>query len=252
MACKDIFLFILSIIAKSIILFLGWHLFNEEVSEKFNKYKRTVMIFSHTSYFDFFVFVIYLLAYPQQLNRVRTLVKPQPFEYAGYFLRLLGAIPSTRIQDKNGGAINRIISELKLLDNFVFLISPKGTIIKAPWKKGYYHITKELSAELMVIGFDYELKQIRVLNNYSFKEYTEDKLVELLKEDISKIVPLYPECEVVKIRKHNELNRGVIDITPMFTLSCILSCLCWGYTSNNYYLLIIMVIGITYQLTRRI
>lgn len=210
-AAKNVFCLILAFICKVVIFIFGWTTLDKVLISKINKNKRTIVVFSHTSYVDFFVLIIYLLAYKDGLKEIRTLVKPQPFEYAGNILKRLGCIPSTKIEDNNGGAINRITSELEQLDNFAFLISPKGTIVNKPWKKGYYYISKNLDANIMVAGFDYELKQICIFDDYRCKDYEEDEIRCILQQDIAKIVPLFPEDEVIKIREHNEDLRGIIN-----------------------------------------
>jgi len=217
MFVQDIFLFPISVVAKCFILLFGWHLLDDVVLNKLTKYNRSVLIFSHTSYVDFYIFIIYLLAYKRYLQ-IRTLIKPQPFEYAGLLLRSLGGIPSTKIEDSNGGAVKRICSELEQSNNFGFLICPKGTILNKPWKKGYYHIAKTLNAKLMVTGFDYEEKRIVVLDDYSCEEYDEHDICELLQKDIGKIVPLFPDCEVVPIRQHNEDQRGIFNYSWLLSV----------------------------------
>jgi 1-acyl-sn-glycerol-3-phosphate acyltransferase len=138
--------------------------------------------------------ILYKLSYPNELNHVRTLVKPQPFEYAGWFLRKIGAIPSTRIEEKKGGAVTRIVNELKETPQCLFLISPKGTIIKSEWRSGYFVIAKELDAELIAISHN---KGESVVKEY-------------LQTQLSNIVPLFPDDEIVPIREHVVAHRNVV------------------------------------------
>lgn len=201
-----------SLLARAILLIMGWSLLNKDVFTQITKYDRTILVFSHTSYADFYILILYLLAYPDRLHHVRTLIKPQPFEYAGPILRKLGAIPATKLEDKNGGAVNRIVDTLKEHDKFIFLISPKGTIINRPWRSGYYHIAKELNSYLMVAGLDYEKKCVSVSKEISSTQ--EEPIVrEFLQEHLKTIVPLFPEEEVVTIRPHNNTKRGIINFT---------------------------------------
>jgi 1-acyl-sn-glycerol-3-phosphate acyltransferase len=219
-----------SLVAKTVLFSMGWSLLDNDIFAKIVKYKRSVLVFSHTSYADFYILILYLLAYPTKLDKVRTLVKPQPFEYAGYFLRKLGAIPSTRVEDKDGGAVNRIVSELKALDTCIFLISPKGTIVNRPWRSGYYHIAKELDAKIMVAGLDYEKKSVIIFDAYSCNEYDESDIQSILQSDMSNIVPLFPEGEVVPIRAHDQNKRTIVNGSSLCfsVIICII-----GYITYN-------------------
>src|SRR5579862_7077115 len=115
----------LQFISKCLLFLIGWNFLLPDDFKRLNKHDKTVAIFSHTSYADFCILVLYLLAYSDDLQYVRVLVKPQPFAYIGWGLRQLGAIPATKIEEKNGGATENIINELKNQEKFVFLISPK-------------------------------------------------------------------------------------------------------------------------------
>ena len=206
-----------SLAAKTVLICMGWSLPGSKVFKRINKYDRVVGVFSHTSYADFYIMVLYKLAYLDKLQRVRTLVKPQPFEYAGWFLRSIGAIPSTKIEEKKGGAVSRIVNELKENKQCLFLISPKGTIVKAEWRSGYFAIAKELDAELMVMGFDYEKKCVVASKQISHKQ-GEEAVKEFLQNRLKNIVPLFPEDEIVPIRDHVEDDRGIISSTRLFAI----------------------------------
>src|SRR3990170_669356 len=107
----SVFKFCASYFAKFILFSMGWSLPSKEVLHKMNKHKRTVAVFSHTSYADFYIMILYLMACPEHLRYIKTLVKPQPFAYAGYLLRKMGGIPATKVDERNGGAIPRIVKE---------------------------------------------------------------------------------------------------------------------------------------------
>ena len=161
-----------------------------------------------------------MLAHPNRLNTIRTLIKPQPFEYAGSLLTRIGAIPSTKVEDNNGGAVNRIVVDLNQSNKFIFLISPKGTILNKPWRSGYYHIAKSLKVPLMVAGLDYETKHVIVSNEISYNN-EESVIRDFLQDKIKDIVPLFPNEEVVPIRPHDPIKRGIINIKHSLTvISC--------------------------------
>lgn len=196
-------------LARSILFLLGWQPFSPQSLRNCNEHKRSVLVFSHTSYVDFYIFILYMLAYRHEIPRVRTLVKPDPFAYMGGILRWLGAIPATKVDEKNGGATHRIVTELSKENSFIFLISPKGTIVRRDWRSGYYNIAKKLNIPIKVTGLDYEHMCVVVTDAIDSQE-TESAVEEFCKKRLSNIVPLYPEDEVVEIRSHN--RRCFIDI----------------------------------------
>lgn len=209
---------ILSLTVKIILFCLGWKLPKERDLIKFNEHDRTVAIFSHTTYIDFFLLLLYYLAFPEGFKNIRPLVVAWTFEYMGlcWLLNKMGAIPATKLSEKNGGATERIISELSQQDKFIFLISPKGTILKKEWRSGYLAISSHFEAHLMVVGVDYEKKKCIVGKAI---KYDDPELTKILHEQLSKIVPLFPECEIVDIRKHNPHKRGLIDYSRVFIIS---------------------------------
>jgi hypothetical protein len=194
-------------LAKLILITLGWNLPSDDHLIKINSNLRTIMVFSHTSYADFFLFILIMTAYPKETKYFRTLVIPGPFEYMGKFLRSYGAIPATVVDEKNGGAVKRIVQELLTKERSVFLISPKGTIVNRPWRSGYYAIAKELDGFLCAAGMDYEKKEI-VISDCIHQSEGEDNVKEFLMKELGEIVPYFPEEEVMPIRKHNWWFRG--------------------------------------------
>lgn len=209
---KDIILLILCVIARMILYILGWELLDDQVIEQLTKHKYLVAVFSHTSYIDFYMAILYSLAYPYAFKDFRTLVKPQPFEYAGWLLRKFGAIPSTKKEDKNGGAVNRIVEDLKGSEQATLLISPKGTILKSEWRSGYYHIANQLDANLVAVGLDYEKKNVYVSEAISHTE-GEPRVRSFLMRELSNIVPLHPDQEVCDIRYHHDFQVGYVEYT---------------------------------------
>lgn len=197
--------FPLVVISRIILYILGWSWIDQGALQRLTAHKRSVVIFSHTTYVDFYILILYLMAHPDRFYYMRTLVKPQPFKYAGWLLRLFGAIPATSIDDKNGGAVNRIVHDLEQEERTIFLISPKGTIDKRPWRSGYYHIAQTLKAPLMIAGLDYEQHKV-IVSPYIDYTLSEPEIRDFLHQHLAQLVPLYPECEVVPIRPHTSIS----------------------------------------------
>ena len=227
-----------SSLAKTLLFIMGWSFLNKRVLTALTESKRTILVFSHTSYADFYILILYLLSYPTELANVRTLVKPQPFKHFGGLLRRLGAIPATKIEDKQGGAVDRIVTDLKQTDQSIFLISPKGTILKREWRSGYYHIGKALKADFRVAGLDYEHHRVSLSDTINH-EMGEERVREFLQAQLTDIVPLHPENEVVTIRSH--YHSTLVDHDHMIMMAnMVLVCALFSYmhefTTISYYL----------------
>lgn len=213
----NLYAFPVSLIAKATLQCMGWKLLTPDDFSRLLSRERLVLVFSHTSYADFYILALYLMSYPHHLSYVKTLVKPQPFKYAGWLLRSMGAIPSTRLEDTQGGAVERIVGELKQIDRSILLVSPKGTIVNREWRSGYFHIARSLNAAIRVTGLDYEKKCVIVKDEHAITEnVAEDTIKPQLYQDLSDIVPLVPEGEVVEIRQHNVYKRSIVDWTRFF------------------------------------
>lgn len=212
---------ILSYVAKLILFLLGWKHMKEKQRLQYHKYKRSVIVFSHTSYADFYMYLLYSLAFPKEFKNVKVLVKPQPFVYAGFILRRFGCIPSGPHAIKNSGSTRYIIEELDKQKEFIFLISPKGTIVKSEWRSGYYNIALNLECHLLATGLDYEKKKLVISEGIKYDQKQDDIEI-FLKGQLSRIVPLYPEDEIVKIRKHDKNLVSIISPHRLFILILLL------------------------------
>lgn len=175
---------------------MGWS------SLSINLPPKLVCVFSHTSYCDFFLMLLYQYGYELKL---KTLIKPCYFNgVSGWLLRQVGGIEATPIDERNGGAVQRIVNELHLLPQYHFMISPKGSILKAEWRSGYFHIARLLNVPIIAVGLDYEEKKVkygRLINHDN-----EVIVKELLYEDLKEMIPLYPEQEVMPLRPHGETS----------------------------------------------
>lgn len=218
----------ISLCTKSFLYVCGWQPLEEEVMNTMNESDYLVCVFSHTSYYDFFFMLMYYFSNYKTLNNLRTLIKPDYFSSIGWFLTRVGGIPATNIADKNGGATTRIVNALKSEPKGQLLISPKGTILKGEWRTGYYHIAQQLEAKLVAIGVDYEAKKITIGKVIDY-QLPEVEIKHKLYKDLSQIVPLYPEREMMKIRGYDENHLNVIHPDRLIGLYFILCLPFAGY-----------------------
>ena len=206
----------LSLLCKLILILMGWTIPSEANINKLAAQKRKIAIFSHTSYWDFWLMILYGLAHPEIFDSMYSVVKPQSFKgcmgVQGYILTKLGAIPSTKRESHGEGFVNRTANFLRAKDKFMLLISPKGTICKVnKWKTGYYYLAKELDVPVLVLGFDYSDRRLSILNYHNVNNTSEPHMTRRLINEISEIVPLNPEYAMSDVRVHT--SRGVIDAT---------------------------------------
>ena len=192
---------ILSIPSSILLKLMGWSFIDKKGIDIINNHNRMICVFSHTSYYDFFMMVLYYLSH-QELNHIRVLINPWYFNILPLYW--VGGIPAVK-----GGGVTKIVDELLKEEKSHFLISPKGTILQGEWKSGYYHIARQIKCPLMAIGVDYELKKITLCKPI-LSIYDEYHVQELLYKDLSSIVPLHPEQENMTIRKHNSKHVSVI------------------------------------------
>lgn len=241
---------IISLIALKIIHLIGWQDMPLDVQKRLIKYDRVVLVFSHTSYVDFYIFLLYILAYPKAFANLKFLVKPQPFAYFGYFLRKMGAIKSTKIEERNGQGVERISTELDSMGKFLFMLSPKGTICKREWRSGYYYIANNTKAKMMAGGLDYE--KCCVYLSIRYKDwYTKLPAAEnFLKQELYNIVPLFPEEEGIPIRDHKyltviynfiKMKDFILSMFTRFVLGTLSLLLLYLHNTDGIYYLILII-----------
>jgi len=219
-------MFPLKIVSSSILYVMGWNPIDANLLCRLNHYDRQILVYNHTSYADFFIMLLYMFKYNTELYYMRTLMKPQPFRYIGRILNFFGIIPSTKVDDKNGGAVDRICSELVTRSKSLLLISPKGTIVQREWRTGYYNIAKKTHSLVVAMGLDYEEKKVKGCKHISTLGITESEVRDKLKKDLYNIVPLHPENEMMDIRPHDEWRRSLINTDHMFMCVYVSALLC--------------------------
>jgi 1-acyl-sn-glycerol-3-phosphate acyltransferase len=225
---------VLGIISSYVLYFMGWEELKEKEIYDMSVKKKMVCVFSHTSYSDFYIMLLYMLANKQKLSHLRFIVKPQPFEYAKTLLEYFQCIPASKIQEKNKGGVQRIVDACKKEEAISVLICPKGTIEKAEWRSGYYHIAKELDASLTTLGLDYYKKKVVTFSSVHHTEGIE-YVEKFLKKRIAKIIPRFMDQEVVDIKyKVPQSSIHIINPKRIFFL-----CFCiMAFTSYSYYKLV--------------
>ena len=139
----------------SLFRLLGWKAEYQEPG--IDKY--VIIVYPHTSNFDFFIGFIFSRAYP--LPSPRFFAKSSVFKgVIGRILRKVGGIPVDR--SKSTGFVEQVAAEFRRHDHFVVAITPEGTRKRTRyWKSGFYHIARAADVPVVMATIDYSQKLIR-------------------------------------------------------------------------------------------
>lgn len=200
-------------LARGLLWLLGWRPLDVGAVLQ---HPRLVSVFSHTSYFDFVVFFLYICAYPEVRKRCNVMIRHDFFNWAGPLLRRLGGIPGPA--KRGGGKVQEVVGELQNKSEFFFLISPKGSRTRRAWFSGYWHIAAQLNVPVNVVGLDFVDKKVVISPSYHPRHYAPQQMEAVLKDELRHIVPLHPQDEVVPIRIHDGKQRGVFRLNRLVLL----------------------------------
>lgn len=135
---------------------LGW-----KISGDFHlEIKKYVLIGApHTSWHDFYIGLLAreIKKAPINLIAKKSLFIP-PF---GFFLRALGGLPVDRSKSTN--LVDAIIQMFNEKEEFRVAISPEGTRkYVEKWKTGFYYIAKGANVPIVMFGFDFGNKEVKL------------------------------------------------------------------------------------------
>lgn len=126
--------------------------------------ERCIAVYPHTSIWDGFFFALYRLAYPTFLGHFYILVAKKFFwGPCGWLLRRFHCVPIDNVS-QHGNQLENIAEEFKLKDQYVLLISPKGTTAKRKFRKGFLVLAQLLDVPIYVFGLDYLTHQACIVD----------------------------------------------------------------------------------------
>jgi len=191
--------------AETIIRALGWQPFDDQDRALLAKYPKCVMIYPHTSYYDFCLYILYQMADPILQRRCRILINPSFTENFQWLLKYIGSIEATRREIRNGGATRRICRELEKLDEFIFALSPKGSMEpNHAWRSGFYHIAKQMGCPVMPAGFDYVKKKFIFQQPFYIDDMTFEQACAEGKKRLFDIIPCHPDRSEYPLALHDK------------------------------------------------
>ena len=238
----------ISIICKFLIFVFGWQFLDPFIVKTLQENQKGLLIFPHTTYFDFFTFNVFRFAY--QIDNLHTVVNEGIYRKHQKFFELLSCFPATAKERNNGGFVENTVSNFQNKLKYKILISPEGTLKKVPWRSGYWHIAKQLNIPIGVVGFDYLEHKMKLYMHYiDYEKEKQDKIQTQLRDDFAKIVPLYPESSDVEI--YTESLPTLFDYCSITTIIFPLYLLAKMYFLNIYCFLYLCIAYISSTIYHR-
>ena len=210
--------FLIKIICKCILYITGWKdtvVMSKKVPEK------SVIIFPHSSYFDYLIFSMYTFAFTSQFQNLNFYVLMSerfswmfclsrsiiavPDKYVRHYMEVLQCSHAKAVfeaykneilsfvskkysltakENIKSDTVSYICDKLKNKSHFSLLISPTGSITNTQWKSGYLYIAKQLNVPVTVAGINYKEKQLYFLESFNVDDDFNEAVV---KEEFEKI-----------------------------------------------------------------
>jgi len=198
---------------------LGWEPLDSRSRYFLEQNPRSVLIFPHTSFYDLLLYIFYTQADPLLKRRCRVLINPFFTKKFQWFLKHFGSIESTRREEKNGGATKRICEELNKMDEFILLLSPKGSMENDhEWRSGFYHMARSLNCPVVPAGFDFERKRFVLNEPFDVQNISFEEACRIGKERLRDIIPRNPEKSEYLLADH---DAGKVDIISPARMACL-------------------------------
>lgn len=138
---------------RSLLRALGWG-FRGEMP---NQQKMVIAVAPHTSNWDFFIglMVVFALRLKISFFGKHSIFIP-PF---GRLLRRWGGIPIER--SRAHGVVEQMSAALVASDQMLLALAPEGTRSRIEhWKTGFVRIAQQANVPILLIGLDYQAKQV--------------------------------------------------------------------------------------------
>lgn len=148
-----------------------------------------MIVAPHTSNWDF---LVGLAARSILKINTRYLGKKELFRFPfGILFRYLGGYPVDR--SKSANMVEEVANIFKRYEEFSICIAPEGTRSKTDkLKTGFYHIAVRLNIPILMVGFDYQTKEVRIHQPFFPSGHIEADMPEIL-DFFRTIKGKYPE-----------------------------------------------------------
>lgn len=140
------------------LIFYKWMGWRTEITVKL-PHKYVVCMAPHTSNWDFLIGQLFGGA---EGLKSRFMMKKEWFFFPlGCLFRAMGGVPVDR--SRKTSLTQQMAERIKESDEFVLTITPEGTRKANPdWKKGFYYIALNAGVPIVLMGFDFPTKSVRI------------------------------------------------------------------------------------------
>lgn len=172
-------------------LCVRWFKFNrwqipKRIPESLRRY--VLVVAPHTSNIDFFIG----LAARKLMNLdVKFMAKKELFVFPVKQLLLnLGGFAIDR--SKKSSLVDQMVENFHTKPGFAITVTPEGTRSKVgKWKTGFYHIARNASVPVILVGFDYQKRWVVVSDPFEVSGNMESDF-EVMHRFFKNIVPKHP------------------------------------------------------------
>lgn len=242
-------MFLLSWLGSLVLFLLGWNDISEYIIKALHDNKKCILVYPHTSNWDFVILFFYTLKYSTYKRRsdLVVLVKPQMFSYFGAILQKFGCIPAARLEDRGTGNLDQIKQKLNNRD-FIFMISPKGKRDLGEWRKGYFYLAKEFRCPIIPLGLNYCTHSVQMGAPCMVEDESNEADIRWkLQDELKFMTPYNPDKSEYILDEYNGLELGILSIERLavyFGMSII------AYLYSRLFL--ILIFGIISIVSRRL
>ena len=161
----------------------------------------------------------------------------------GTIFKFFGAFPiKSMYKNATEGTVNRIVEHLQHHKDKTFLISPEGDTDAAPWKSGFYHISRLTRLPVVIGGIDYVHHTIGVNPKLHWppQEHSEEAkmaFIQELQQDFRTCgyYPLYPEASFPEIAMPDNFSTTAFDYGFTSTIVGGLTFLYFAYPTSLFW-----------------
>ena len=98
----------------------------------------------------------------------------------GWFFRTTGGVPVDRFSKNN--MVEQVVNEFNSREHFVLALSPEGTRKKVDrLRTGFWHIAKQAAVPIVMVGLDYEKKELIISPPFMPGDHPDDDMPLLIR-----------------------------------------------------------------------
>ena len=159
--------------------------------------KKSVIVMSHTSIYDFiFCSMVYHAFFKNKIH-IYFMIKDEfgkpAKEICERFFPYTRVIPINNEATSSQNVVKQVVEELKNKENYALCIAPEGTRKSVSRiRSGFYYISKELKVPIVYCGIDFSKKMIQFEAPRKMSEDVNEEKRWFIKM-CRKYIPLYPE-----------------------------------------------------------